>query len=364
VVCLELLNTDWCIDQLVHKAYDSDPLPITFTKDQYHQGVREAVLFHDRKIQGYIPVKDLIEFSKSDNHEDQLEVSSGTFYNYFPTKNVRVPVDSATVVNNGTVSKEMAGRIVKNIDWTLTGSYIQKNDLMVLDILAHNNWKRPIYFAATAPASSYLNLTPYLQLEGLAFRLVPIKQNEEESQQETRVATDVMYNNMMDPKKFQWGGMDKKGVYLDHVFLSSGALNVRQRMGSLASVLAAQNKKDKAVKVLDKCVEVTPEFNVPYDGTMFSIVLGYYQADAFAKGNEIAKKLFNNEVSNLDYFYSFRGKDRAEFGGDVDRAQEILERLVYISDMFKQTAINKEFDTRYKELMQKYNLESMFSKKR
>lgn len=364
VVCLELLNTDWCIDQLVHKAYESDPLPITFTKDQYHQGVREAVLFHDRKIQGYIPVKDLIEFSKSDNREDQLEVSSGTFYNYFPTKNVRVPVDSATVVNNGTVSKEFAGRIVENIDWTLTGSYIQKNDLMVLDILAHNNWKRPIYFAATAPASSYLNLAPYLQLEGLAFRLVPIKQNEEESQQETRVAADIMYDNMMDSTKFKWGGMDKAGVYLDHVFLSSGALNVRQRMGSLASVLAAEKKKEKAVKILDKCVEITPEYNVPYDGTMFSIVLGYYQADAFAKGNEIAKKLFNNEASNLDYYYSFRGKERAEFGGDVERAQEILERLVYISDMFKQTAVNKEFDTRYKEMTQKYQLEPMFNKRR
>jgi hypothetical protein len=177
VVCLELLNTDWCIDQLVHKAYDSDPLPISFTKDQYHQGVREAVLFHDRKIQGYIPVKDLIEFSKSERREDKLEVASGSFYNYFPTKNVSVPVDSATVVNNGTVPKELAGRIVKSINWTLPGSYVQKNDLMILDILAHNNWKRPIYFAATAPASSYLSLTPYLQLEGLAYRLVPVGRN-------------------------------------------------------------------------------------------------------------------------------------------------------------------------------------------
>jgi hypothetical protein len=364
VVCLELLNTDWCIDQLVHKAYDSDPLPISFTKDQYHQGVREAVLFHDRKIQGYIPVKDLIEFSKSDNHEDQLEVSSGTFYNYFPTKNVRVPVDSATVVNNGTVSKDMAGRIEKNIDWSLTGSYIQKNDLMVLDILAHNDWKRPIYFAATAPASSYLNLAPYLQLEGMAFRLVPIKQNAEEQQQETRVASDIMFKNIMDPNKFKWGGMENKGVYLDNVFLKSCALNVRQRIGTLAGVLAAEGKKAKAIQVLDKCVEVTPEFNVPYDGTMFSIALAYYQADAFAKGNSIAKKLFDNEASSLDYYYNFNGRERAEFGGDVERSQEILERLVLITEMFKQTELNKEFSKRYDDMKQRYQLESVFSKRR
>ena len=365
VVCLELLNTDWYIDQMVHKAYDSDPVPFSFTKWQYRQGTRDVVLFHDRKIQGYIPVNQLIEFSKSEKREDMLEVASGTFYNYFPTKNVNVPVDSATVVNNGTVPKALAGRVLKNgINWTLSGNYIQKNDLMILDLLAHNNWKRPIYFAATAPANSYLNLAPYLQLEGLAYRLVPIKQNEEESQQETRVNTTVMYNNIMDPKKFQWGGMDKDGVYLDDVFLRSCALNIRQRMGTLASVLAAEGKKDKAVKVLDKCVEVTPEYNVPYDGTMFSIVLGYYQADAFAKGSEIAKKLFDNSEKNLNYYYSFRGRQRAEFGSDVERSQEIMERLVYITDMFKQTALNKEFTTRYNELLQRYQMESVFSKRR
>ena len=108
-------------------------------------------MLHDRKIQGNIPVKELIEFSKSEELANKLEVNQGEFYNYFPTRNLRVPVDSATVVNNGTVPKELANRIVKNIDWTITGSYVQKNDLMVIDLLAQNNWKRPIYFAATAP---------------------------------------------------------------------------------------------------------------------------------------------------------------------------------------------------------------------
>jgi hypothetical protein len=364
VVCLELLNTDWCIDQLVHKAYESDPLPITFTKDQYHQGVREAVLFHDRKIQGFIPVKDLIEFSKSERREDKLEVASGTFYNYFPTKNVSVPVDSATVVNNGTVPKELAGRIVKRMDWTLTGNYIQKNDLMILDILAHNNWKRPIYFAATAPASSYLNLGAYLQLEGLAYRLVPVKQNEQEKQQETRIATEIMYKNIMDPNKFKWGGMDQKDVYLDNVFLQSCAMNMRQRMGSLASAFVNEGKKAKAIEVLDKCIAITPEHNVPYDGTMVSIVLGYFQADAFDKGTVIARKVFDNAAKNIEYYYKFKGRDRAAFGSDVERSQETIERLEYFTEMFKQSALSKEFKSRYDELINRYGMERVFSKGR
>lgn len=354
VICLELLNTDWYIDQMVHRAYKSAPVPFSLRKDQYRQGTRDAVLFHDRGIQGFIPVKELMDFVSSDDKSNQVDVGNGKFYSYFPTKNFRVPVDSATVVNNGTVPKSMANRIVKNIDWTMTGNYVQKNDLMIIDLLAHNNWQRPIYFAATAPASSYLGLAPYLQLEGLAYRLVPVKQNEQETQQETRIATDTMYNNVMN--KFAWGGMEVKGMYLDDVFVRSCALNIRQRMGALAGALIEDGRKDKAIKVLDKVVEVTPQENVPYDVTMYGITLSYYQAGATEKANAIARKLFDNFETNLNYYYSFDRRDLPQFGSDPDQAQDILERLIYFANNFKQPALAKEFEQRYTALLQRYGL--------
>ncbi len=354
VVCLELLNTDWYIDQMVHKAYKSDPVPFSLTKWQYRQGTRDVVLFHDRKIKGNISVKELVEFAKSEDKANQLEVQSGTFYNYFPTRNMSVPVDSATVVNNGTVPKELANRIVKSIDWTVQGNYVQKNDLMILDLLAQNDWKRPIYFAATAPASSYLNLAPYLQLEGLAYRLVPIKQESTEQQQETRIATDVMYDNVMN--KFTWGGMEKPGTYLDDVFVRSCALNVRQRIAALATALIEENKKDKAIQVLDKCIEVTPEENVPYDGTIYSLAMAYYQAGATEKGNELAKKLFDNMERNINYYNKFKGRDKVAYTSDEERAQDIMERLIYFTNNFKQTKLSTEFEERYKNLLNSYNL--------
>ena len=90
-------------------------------------------------------------------------------------------------------------------------------------------------------------------MEGLAYRLVPIKQAPEEQQQDkTRINTDVMYDNIMN--KFLWGGMDKHGIFLDNVFISSCALNIRQRCGALANALIEEGKKDKEIKVLDKCV--------------------------------------------------------------------------------------------------------------
>ncbi len=354
VVCLELLNTDWYIDQMVHKAYKSEPVPFSLKKDQYRQGTRDVVLFHERGIKGNISVKELMEFVRSEDKANKLEVQSGTFYNYFPTRNMSVPVDSATVVNNGTVPKELAGRIVKSIDWSIQGNYVQKNDLMVIDLLSQNDWKRPIYFAATAPASSYLNLAPYLQLEGLAYRLVPIKQTAAEQQQETRIATDTMYNNIM--TKFVWGGMEKKDVFLDDVFVRSCALNVRQRIAALGSALAAEGKKEQAIKVLDKCLEITPEENVPFDGTIFSIAIAYYQAGADKKANDLANKLFDNFEKNMKYYGSFKSRDRVSFISDIERTQEIMERLIYFTDMFKQPELSKKFEARYNTILQTYGL--------
>jgi tetratricopeptide (TPR) repeat protein len=188
----------------------------------------------------------------------------------------------------------------------------------------------------------------------MAYRLVPVKQNEREEQQETRIATDIMYNNVMN--KFAWGGMDVKDMYLDNVFVSSCALNIRQRMSALAAALIEEGKKDKAIQVLDKTVNVTPRENVPYDVTMYGIAMGYYQAGATDKANEIAQKLFDNYETNLNYYYAFDRKRLREFGNDPDQAQDILERLIYFAHTFEQPELAKEFENRYRRLLQAHGI--------
>jgi tetratricopeptide (TPR) repeat protein len=184
--------------------------------------------------------------------------------------------------------------------------------------------------------------------------LVPIKQNEQESQQETRVASEIMYDNFMN--KFVWGGMEKPGTFLDNVFLSSCVLNTRQRAGTLASVLSEEGKKDKAIKVLDKCLEVTPFENAPIDATLYSVVLAYYQAGASDKANALSKTLFDNYENNIRYIYGLEREQIASYGGELKQAQGIMEQLLSFANYFKQTAVAKEFETRYIKLVQEFNL--------
>ena len=202
VVNLSLLNTDWYIDQLKRKYYDSEPIDISWASDKYNLGKRDYLPYYDRGVKGSVELKELVDFMGSDKAEAKARTNSGEEINYFPTKNIRLTIDSAQVIANGVVSPENADKIVKTMEWSIGGSYLMKNDLMILNILANNNWKRPIYFATTVGSDNYLNLEPYFQLEGLAYRVVPIRT--EVAQQEIvpgRVEVDKMYNNVMNKFK-------------------------------------------------------------------------------------------------------------------------------------------------------------------
>jgi hypothetical protein len=177
VVNLSLLNTDWYIDQMKRKAYQSDAVPFSLTHDKYVQGTRDYVPFYDRSVPGYTNVKDVMNFISSENPDAKVRTQGGSELNYFPTKKFFIKVDKEAVLKNGVVKPEDADKIVDTIFWDVDRSYLMKADLMILDLIANNDWTRPIYFAVTVGGDSYLNLEPYFQLEGLAYRFVPIRTN-------------------------------------------------------------------------------------------------------------------------------------------------------------------------------------------
>ena len=186
----------------------------------------------------------------------------------------------------------------------------------------------------------YVGLKKYFQLEGLAYRFVPIKQTDNEEAQGGRVNTEAMYNNIM--TKFLWGGMDKKGVNLDENCVRMTG-NLRMQMGVLAGALINEGKNKKAKLVLDKCLEVMPDENISYDATIFTICAAYYQIDETKKANELAKKLFDIFEGDLKVYNGQKGIHRVAFNREMNQAKEILKRLAGLTAQFKQESLSKEF---------------------
>lgn len=338
-VCnLSLLQTDWYIRQMRRAAYESAPVPFTIPEDKLLCRKREVVYLFE-KNNGPMNLKQAIKFVESDDPANKFEYGSGLL-DYLPTKQFYLPVDCMAVMKNKIVAVKDTGRIVKNISWTIPRGAITKNDLMVLDLLAHTDWKRPIYFAVTTGNEAYVGLEKYFQLEGLAFRLIPIKQNETEEMGGGRVNTEVMYKNIME--KFLWGGMDTPGVNLDENCMRMAA-NLRMQMSILANALIGEGKNKKAKAVLDKCLEKMPDENVPYDATIFTITAGYYQLGETKKANELAKQLFDIFEGDLRVYNAQKGNHRIAFGREVNQCKEIMRRLVGLTSQFKQDALQKEF---------------------
>ncbi|MPM21485.1 hypothetical protein SDC9_67929 [bioreactor metagenome] len=349
VVNLSLFNTDWYADQMKRKAYDSDPVPISMNHKEYRQGVRDIVYLLQDKDLGYVNIKDLFDILHNNPAKLQQKVREYTL-DFFPSRNFYIPVDTNKVVENGTIPASWKADATDSLNWTINRNIIQKNTLFCLDILAHFNWDRPIYFAITTGDDAYMGLEDYFSLEGLVYRLVPVKTINPDGAT-GRVNTEVMYDNMMN--KFVWGNLTGKGVYLDETNLRM-CMNFRNNFARLAMALLDEGqqadgsfvpeKKQKAVAVLDRCMEVLPESAVPYNYFVLPVAEAYYRAGEMEKGNTIMSRLVDLYDSDLAYYFSLDKRRSEQVNFDKRQALYILQRIMVLSQQLKQDELYKKVE--------------------
>jgi hypothetical protein len=356
VVNLSLSNTDWYIEQMRRKAYDSDPIPLTLKEEQYRQGTRDYVpVYYNPNIikdsTAYVNIKLLMDFVASEEPQAKIQTQGGMELSYLPTDKIKIPVDSATVVNNGTVPKGMESQVLKAMPWKINKQYIMKNDLMIMDIIATNNWKRPIYFAVTVGDDAYMNLEPYFQLEGLAYRLVPMRMQTNDGQT-GKANTDIMYNNMMN--KFKWRGMSTDGVYMDENNLRM-TMNLRNNFARLAEALLAEGKTEQAKKAIALCMKEMPRKNIPYNYFMLPIAEVYYKLGMSNEANQLLKDIANIYEADLKYYFRFKGKLADNIDPDKQQAMAVMQRIGQVARMNKQEILAKDLDERFKKLTDGYS---------
>jgi len=347
-VCnLELLGMSYYVDQMNHKAYTSDRMPFSLTHDQYKDGTRDYLPYYDNpagrlhKPGQYVDLATVIDFVKSNNDADKGQMSNQQMENYLPTRKFKIPVNKDEVMKNGLVDKSLYDSIPSEIQWDLPGGGgIQRNTLMVLDAIAHNDWKRPLCFSATS-GNSFIGLDRYFQLDGMVFVLTPIKNRNSNARDNPRIGIDKMYTNMM--TKFRWGNMGL-GIYLDEN-VRRMASEMRQVSGMLADALIAENKKDSATKVLNLCLDSISEKSCPYDGSVMMMERDYYQAGDSAKGDSLAKELFTCNKKDLIYYNTLTGVNANYYSEMTQDFQLIVEDLYNYSRIYKRGALEKDFQS-------------------
>jgi hypothetical protein len=351
VANLSLLNTDWYIDQLKRKAYDSDAVPFSLTREKYRQGTHDVTyVVEDESLKGqYISLKELFDILNTDDTKLKLSTQQYGSVDYFPGRNFFVGYDSAEVVRNMYIPSKFWTKMTP-LKWEIKQRAIEKNSLMILDLLAHNDWKRPICFASTMGSEVYLNLDKYLFLEGLAYRLLPVSAVSGDGQV-GEVNTDVMYDNLMN--KFKWGNMQDPKIWLDENNVRM-TMNYRNAFGRLADQLISEGKPDSARKVLDRCMEVMPDRVVPMNFFMTSIIGGYYKLADIKKANTLSERLYQLYNEDLAYLYSFPETEWKSMDLSLQEDLMTLDKLRALAVEYKQDALEKKIMTSFQNYYQLY----------
>jgi tetratricopeptide (TPR) repeat protein len=293
------MNTDWYIDQMKRKTYESEPLPVTLPVKKYYDGINNQV-FIIEKTKDPVDIATIIDWVNSENKATKVQVSTTEILDIIPTRTIRIPIDAQKVLESGTVKAKDSAKIVPYIDIKLKGNSILKSQLLVLDILAHNNWERPIYFV-TGYHNDAMGLEEYFQLEGLVYRFVPIRSVNNGWLDYGRIDTDILYENMMN--RFVWGGANDERVNIDyHHKRTLIVIRARLNYARLAKALAAEGKNEKALSVLDHCMEALPLEKVPYDPYVPDMIEAYFDAGASDKAVEMTMALCDYYYDQLDYF--------------------------------------------------------------
>jgi len=352
VVNLSLLQTDWYIKQMRRAAYESAPVPFTIPQEKL-EAEKLSYMLIDNRSPKTMRLKDALNFALSDDPTGKIE-NGGEYLDVLPTNRFIIDVDSLTVLKKKVISVKDTARLAKTIQFDLgSKNYITKNDILVLDLVANSNWERPIYFAVTTGDDAYVGLKRYFQLEGLAYRFVPIRQTEMEEAQGGRVNTEIMYDNIMN--KFLWGGMDKPGINMDENSVRMCS-NLRMQMSILAGALLNEGQNAKAEKVLDKSLEMMPDENIPFDATIFTMCGAYYELGKIEKANMLAKKLFDIFEHDLKIYNVQKPNRRTAYSREMNQAKEILKRLTGITQQYKQEDLSKEFMSRLNGVMTQEDL--------
>ena len=328
IVCTSLLMTDWYIDQMKMKTYKSDGLPISFNHQQYVADNRDVIIFN-KKVDSRWDLKDFIEFGKREDTLSQVEMESGHRLHFFPTNKVRFQVDKKNVIANKIVNPALNDSIVPFIDIDIKGGALYKNRLIMLDILNNNKWKRPIYFSpGSFGDDDYLWMKDYLQMDGMVYKLVPIKTpvNEDDYPDMGRIDTDKMYNLAM---RWFWGNGESTKIYHDPE-TRRNAISYRTNLSRLTKQLITEGKLDKAKKIIDLAVTKTPVDYYGYYLTLEPFVSGYYEIGQKEKARELVGKLMNKYKEELLYYSTFSFADQSFMAEDIIRAIERYRSLLLV----------------------------------
>ncbi|NDV65698.1 DUF2723 domain-containing protein [Bacteroides sp. 224] len=367
---LSYLQTDWYIDQMKRPAYDSPSLPITWNRIEYTEGNNEYISIrpemmkqidalyaeaeaNDGKISGSQTNFNIREVFGENPYElenilNKWIRSDSKEFHFIPTDSIVMKIDKEAVRRSGMKIPEALGDSIPDyMHISLKGKRnLYKSELIMLEMLCHANWERPLYMAITVGSDNQLNMGDHFVQEGLAYRFTPFNAK----QLNASIDTEKMYDNLMN--KFKFGGIEKEGIYIDENVMRM-CYTHRRIFAQLIDQLLKEGKKEKALTALEYCEKMIPAFNVPYEfqNGAFTLAEAYYKLGKQEEGDRIIDAMANNSLEYTTWYLSMNDSQLYISAREVMTHFSLLDEAVRILEKNKSEKAahySSQFDEIYK----------------
>jgi hypothetical protein len=344
-----LFQTDWYIDQMKRKTYKAPPIPSQLTHDKYKWGTLDVAYYFEELFPQFkdsiVDINYFMRWIESDNDITKYDLDDdGIFEKVLPTNKIRIPVDKEAVLKNGIVAEKDADLILPYVDIQFDGA-LTKNRILMLDILANNNWKQAIYFTGGAQADEeYIWLKDYLQLDGMTYKFVPILTPDDGNFFEMgRINTDIMYENV---KNWDWRNITDDGIYLDPE-TRKNSVTYRNNMERLARTLIEENQLEKAEEIIDISLEKMPVNKFGHYSMLISYIDLYYALDKPEKARKLISELKTVLQEQLTYYSQFDPASIESVFDQIERSLRMYDQIVRTTVRFDEvdysTSIKDEY---------------------
>lgn len=373
VVNFTLLGTPWNIDQVKRRTYNAAAVPSVFTHEEYREGTNDQIyvmskdewqgLFDNLKQQGApetalagyrkfltqdsMTIKEAVNFlrTKSEDKDQILKLLFGEEkyerFNLLPVSKIIIPVNKQNAVKAGIIKPQDLPNAVDNITVNYKSQSLFKSNMIMMDILANFDWKRPINFSSGGiyDPENIFYLGDYLQFDGFSYRLVPIHTPEREDGEMGRVDADDLYNVV---KNYRWGNFKDLYNHYDET-ATSNIVSYRSSASRAAEALVLKGDTKRAKEVLDLANREIPieKYNDPR--SLSHIVYGYIVAGQEQKGLKLAEELKKGIFSEYDYYTSLSPQEQ-RFLGKQMRTKPFEYSLIVsaVSDAYKKIGKNSK----------------------
>jgi hypothetical protein len=323
---MEYLQTDWYIDQMKRPAYDSPALPISWRHEDYQEGKRE-----------YIPIR------------PELKAEVKQFVVQHPNEAKELlgekPFELKNIISKWVLNNEEEMQCIPTDSVTIGDMIISlkdkkalyKNELMVLEMLSHADWSRPVYLSISSGSDLLSILREHLVLEGLAYRVSPTVAGQQ-------VDVERLYNNVM--QRFRFGGLSTEGIYVDEDVRHLA--NTHQLvMGILIDSLLQQNDTKRALAVCRKWQKEMPHENVPYTDAALSMARCYYETNHPRQGDEIINSLLRRSEEWLSWMETIAPNRRSASLYTQHVWMQTMQQALSMAAEYERTEIYHQYIKQY-----------------